>query len=182
MEGDFLLGYTIHTYWGSILASKTGYKPFSNSENQWCSSSHIHIYQSFIPLSAKGENSPCWTSTCYSQTVLGHFLGESQKAKSMPRTMLTMKHLKKKKKKATCPDPYLSVIVPLKSRTINVLDAFVSPQPHTLLTCFLGQPSIFLYGPEILSEDPPCYLCLVPDILRLEVTRRKRPSLRKDET
>lgn len=59
------------------------------------------------------------------------------------------------------PALFISATAASEARVKNILDAFVSRQPHAILICFLDQPAMFFYGPKLLSGEPLCYFYLV---------------------
>lgn len=155
----------------AIYLSKTGYGPLCGSESQCCSWDHIHTHLCFIPLSPKGENCP-W------HTLFPKCLGTlsdkvSQTDQRIDKDLANNSALQKI---SFCLVLFISFAAAWEARVIKVLDAFVLSQPHAFLTCFLDQPAIFFYGPKILREGPLCYLYLITNTLRLDVTGSKGPS------
>lgn len=59
---------------------------------------------------------------------------------------------------------FITVTAALEATAIEILDAFVSPQSHAFLTCFLDQTVSFFHGPKTLNEDPFCYLYFISNI------------------
>lgn len=100
-------------------------------------------------------------SICYPKIKLGYFLRKSQTGQRHSKDLAKTQAQRKISLSLVL---FISVTAALEATSIEILDAFVSPQSHALLTWFLDQTAFFFYGPKILRGDPLCYLYLITNI------------------